>query len=334
VTHATIADERASVTLLDAHPTPDNLRAAVLSGLAARPRSLPPKFFYDERGAQLFERITRLDEYYPTRTELGIMERHVAAMAELIGPRARIIEFGSGSGLKTRILLEHLSEPASYVPVDISREQLVRFALSVAHDFPELEVQPVCADYTTAIPLPDAEHAARTVAFFPGSTIGNFETGEAARFLRRVADLCGPAGGLLIGADLHKDPAVIERAYNDDEGVTAAFNLNILRRANRETGADFDLASFRHHAFYDRGEHRIEMRLVADRASTITVPDNDGALVEFAFRKGDFITTEYSHKYTPEAFAALARGSGWRVRRFWTDDRGWFGIWLLERSEA
>jgi dimethylhistidine N-methyltransferase len=215
------------------------------------------------------------------------------------------------------------------VPVDISREQLVRFALDVAHEFPELNVCPVCADYTQSFPLPPVDDAHRTLAFFPGSTIGNFERGEAERFLRRIGALVGSGGALLIGADLHKDRATVERAYNDDAGVTAAFNRNLLVRINRETGADFDVDSFRHEAFYDEVHRRIEMRLVADRRMSVTVPDDAGAAHVFAFDEGDFIRTEYSHKYTPADFAALAQRTGWRVERVWTDERSWFGVWLL-----
>jgi dimethylhistidine N-methyltransferase len=331
MTRSTITDDRVAITLLDAQPTPDNLRAAVISGLSARPRLLPPKFFYDETGARLFDRITTLEEYYPTRTELGIMRRSIADMARRIGPAAQVVEFGSGSGVKTRILLEHLEDPAAYVPVDISREQLVRFALDVAHEFPELRVLPVCADYTQQFPLPTVADADRTLAFFPGSTIGNFEAAEAERFLRRVATLVGDGGGLLIGADLHKDRTTIERAYNDDAGVTAAFNRNLLVRINRETGADFDVDAFSHYAFYDEAQRRIEMRLIAGRSMTVEVPDEGGSGHVFTFDEGDHITTEYSHKYTPEDFAALAQRTGWRVQCVWADDRQWFGVWLLER---
>jgi len=320
-----------AVTLWDLHPPPERLREDVVRGLSARPRKLPPKYFYDERGALLFEKITRLEAYYPTRTELGILERRVGEMAHAIGPGARVVEFGSGSGLKTRILLRHLEDPVVYLPVDISRAQLVRFALSVADEFPELEVFPVCADYTAEWVLPPREKPARrNVAFFPGSTIGNFERHEASAFLARVARLCGPGGALLIGVDLHKDTAVLERAYDDPEGVTARFNLNLLARINRECGTDFDLEGFRHHAFYDETRRRIEMRLVAERDLEVELPCDGSGSLRFRFAAGDFITTEYSHKYTPEDFGGLAAAAGWSVERMWSDERGWFGVWLLE----
>lgn len=310
-----------------------SLAADVRAGLAASPRQLPPKYFYDDAGAQLFERITQLEEYYPTRTETGILRRHAAEMAGLIGPCVRLLEFGSGSGAKTRIVLEQLEQPTSYVPIDISRRQLLAFADAVAADFPDVAVQPVCADYTSPVVLPADPFARRTAAFFPGSTIGNFEVAEAQAFLRHVAELCGRSGQLLIGADLHKDPRVLERAYNDGEGVTAAFNLNLLRRINRECGADFDLAGFRHNALYDELHHRIEMRLVCTRAQLVSLPALKGLkAASFEFFPGDYIITEYSHKYTMPGFAALARKAGWQVSKTWTDERHWFAVWLLQTA--
>jgi dimethylhistidine N-methyltransferase len=305
----------------------------VLHGLAPDVRKLPPKYFYDEVGALLFERITELEAYYPTRTELAILEQHMPEMASLIGPRARIIEFGSGSGLKTRLLLEHLDRPVAYTPIDISCEQLEAFAVSVREEFPALEAQPVCGDYmrTLALPVP-GEVPARTLAFFPGSTIGNFEEPEAAAFLQRVATLCGPGGVLLLGTDMHKDTAVLERAYNDEQGVTAAFNLNVLSHINRATGADFEPTQWRHHAFYDEVRLRIEMRLVCESDCLVTVPTGNGAAERFEFARGEHITTEYSHKYTPESVRALAGRTGWHVERVWTDDDCWFAVWLLRVS--
>ena len=324
------AIDQHEVTLLDLHPPPERLCHDVEKGLVARPRKLPPKYFYDERGAHLFERITRLDAYYPTRTELEILERWAPEMAEAIGPRARVVEFGSGSGLKTRILLRHLHDPAAYLPVDISRTQLLRFASSVADEFAELEVLPVCADYTAewSLPTNDVE-AQRNVGFFPGSTIGNFEPAEARAFLARIGRLCGEGGALLIGTDLHKDRSVLERAYNDPEGVTREFNLNLLARINRECGADFDLSAFRHEAFYDERCRRIEMRLVAERDSIVSLPVRPNGPLTFEFGAGDFITTEYSHKYTPRDFGGLAADAGWKVERTWMDELRWFGVWLL-----
>jgi dimethylhistidine N-methyltransferase len=300
-------------------------------GLSAPRKHLLPKYFYDDRGAKLFERITDLEAYYPTRTELGIFERYAGEMAERLGEDCLVVEFGSGSGVKTRILLEHLRAPAAYVPVDISRRQLLAFARSVEADFPELEVLPVAADYTGPFSLPPTvAPARRTVAFFPGSTIGNFLPEDAEAFLRRVAGLCGPGGALLIGVDLEKNPAVIELAYNDPEGVTAAFNLNLLARIDRECGADFDLSAFRHRAVYDADEGRVEISLVSTRPQTVTLPRPDGDL-RIDFADGEAITTEYSYKYPPERFQALAERAGWKVEKLWTDEKRWFGEWLLVR---
>jgi dimethylhistidine N-methyltransferase len=322
-----------SVTLYDLEPTPDRLCDDVARGLALRPRKLPPKYFYDDRGSRLFERITQLHAYYPTRTEIGILRDRAAEIAERIGPDARLVEFGSGSGDKTWILLRHLEAPSAYVPVDISRAQLVEFALEIAAAFPELRVVPVCADYTTSFPLPPlTDDTGRSVAFFPGSTLGNFEPGEAEVFLRRVRNLVGPEGGFLIGLDLRKDRRIIETAYDDPEGLTAEFNLNLLARINRECGADFDLRHFEHYAFFDEQESRVEMRLVSTRAQAVRLrPDSGGSqLVQTHFQPGDYITTEYSYKYDLDEFAVFARHADWSVVASWTDPDGWFAVVLME----
>jgi dimethylhistidine N-methyltransferase len=243
-----------------------------------------------------------------------------------------VVEFGSGSGIKTRILLRALRDPVAYVPVDISRGQLVEFALSVAEEHPALEVLPVCADYTGEYALPAGSRPARrTVGFFPGSTLGNFEPAEAEEFLRHVRALCGPGGAFLVGVDHWKDPAVIERAYNDPEGVTADFNRNLLARMNRECGTDFDLSAFRHHAFFDEGESRVEMRLVSARPQSVSIPAQgaDGAPLVVRFAAGEHVTTEYSYKYPPGRFRELAERAGWRAEGLWTDERRWFGVWML-----
>jgi dimethylhistidine N-methyltransferase len=322
-----------SVTLYDFEPSPARLLDDVLAGLAAPRKALPPKYFYDEAGARLFERICELEEYYPTRTEIGILQRHIPEIAEALGGGFRLVEFGSGSGIKTQIVLEKL-RLKSYIPVDISREQLVHYAISVSERFPDLEVVPVCADYTAEWMLPDpVGPRPRTVAYFPGSTIGNFERHEAEAFLKRVNRLCGPDGGLLIGVDLKKEPAVIERAYNDAAGMTAAFNLNLLARINRECGADFDLDGFLHHAPYDETHGRIEMRLESRFAQTVRLGGDAPAdpLLSVDFAPGEYVVTEYSHKYAPAEFGALAEDAGWRVQEMWTDERGWFGVFLLAR---
>lgn len=318
-----------SVTLYDLEPSGDHLCEDALAGLTGPEKTLPPKYFYDERGAELFDRICSLDAYYPTRTELGILRENIGEIAAGVGPRARLVEFGSGSGLKTRLLLEHLDDLAGYVPIDISRAQLVEFALSVSEQFPALPVAAVCADYTEGFDLPplhDGER--RTVAFFPGSTIGNLIPEEARKFLERVGRLCGPGGGLLIGVDLRKNPAVIERAYNDPQGVTAEFNLNLLTRINRECGADFDLAAFRHQAVFDEEHGRIEMRLVSTGRQTVRLPGTDGV----HFERCEHITTEFSYKYRPGDFAALVQEAGWSVERHWTDSKQWFAVVLLRRD--
>lgn len=320
------------VHLHDLHPAPDRISDDVVRGLSSTPRSLPPKYFYDAAGARLFEQIAELEEYYPTRTELEILERHADEMAAAAGPGVHLVEFGSGSGLKTRLLLRALQSPAAYSPVDISRSQLIRFATDLASEFPNLQVMPVCADYSQAVTLPRPRTPVRRrLAFFPGSSIGNFQPLEAAAFLRRVRTLCGESGAMLIGVDLHKDTAVLERAYNDAAGVTAAFNMNMLLRLNRDIGADFDVSAFRHQAFYDEENQRIEMRLLCVQPCTVTIPDPDGRPPRaFRFETGDHITTEYSHKYSRHGFEQMAEGAGWRAAHFWTDARSWFGVWLLQ----
>lgn len=324
--------ERAGFVLYDFEPTPDRICEDVTRGLTATPKRLPSKYFYDEVGAHLFERITELDAYYPTRTEISILERYGAEIARAVGEDAAIVEFGSGSGEKTWILLRHLESPVAYVPVDISRAQLVEFAGRVAGEMPELKVMPVCADYTVSFELPELPaEATRSVGFFPGSTIGNFEPAEAATFLRGVRKLLGDDGGLLLGIDLRKDPAIIELAYNDPEGVTAEFNLNLLARINRECGADFDPKAFEHLAFFDGAASRIETRIVSRAAQTVRVcPDpEETEPVEVRFEEGEFIITEYSHKYDLENFGRLAESTGWRIDRVWTDERDWFAVVLL-----
>lgn len=317
-----------TLPLLDFHPETDSLREEVLAGLQDTPKHLPSKFFYDERGSQLFDAICALDEYYLTRTEQAIMETHIGAMVEALGARVRLVEYGSGSSLKTRILLDHLSDLAAYVPIDISREHLLQAAEAIASTYPELPVLPVCADYTAEyrLPAPDGP-VSRTVVYYPGSTIGNFTPEEAQRFLEHIAQQVGPAGGLLIGVDLQKDEALLHAAYNDSQGVTAAFNKNVLHRINRELEADFNLDRFRHEAVYDAEAGRVEMHLVSTVAQRVQV---DG--VEIPFEAGERITTEYSYKYTMDGFAALAADAGWSVERVWTDDERLFSVQYAERT--
>jgi dimethylhistidine N-methyltransferase len=308
--------------LLDQQPSSDIFLGDVLSGLRRRTKILPCKYFYDERGSQLFDEICRLDEYYPTRTELAIMERYGRLMAAQIGTGVRLVEFGSGSSLKTRILLDHLEDPVAYVPVDISCEHLRRTAARLSRAYPHIEVLPVCADFTSAFDLPSSRRKpTHTAVYFPGSTIGNFPPSEARALLGRIAPLCGAGGGLLLGIDLQKDIDVLEAAYDDRQGVTAEFNLNLLRRLNRELDADFEIDQFDHLAFYREEFHRIEMHLRSLRDQTVTIA---GESVDL--EKGETICTEYSHKYTIDRFASLATSVGLTLNAFWTDERRYFAV--------
>jgi dimethylhistidine N-methyltransferase len=301
----------------------------VLRGLRSPQKELPCKLFYDEFGSRLFEKITALDEYYPTRAEQRIMRAAGHEIGELVGPACLLVEYGSGSSNKTRILLDHMDRPAGYVPIDISRQQLQDSAASLARSYPSLRIMPVCADFTAAIKLPAPLPACRRrVAYYPGSTIGNFVPEDARRFLFRIADVVGPGGGLIIGVDLKKDPLMLHRAYNDALGVTAAFNLNILTRLNRELGTDFVLDQFRHYAFYNPVFARVEMHLVSLIEQVVQL---NGVRVHFD--RGESIWTESSYKYNAPEFAALAAAAGWRVKHVWTDDRGMFSVQYLEVAE-
>jgi len=297
------------------------VRAQALAGLLATPKTLPASLFYDAAGARLFERICEVPEYYPTRTEIAILERCAGEVAERAGPRAALIEYGSGAGVKVRYLLDHLRDVAAYVPVDISREQLVAVAAERSRQYPDIPVKPVCADYTAPFDLPALPADARRVGFFPGSTIGNFHPTEAAAFLRRVRHAVGPGGALILGVDRRKDPAVLHAAYNDAAGVTAEFNLNVLRRLNREAAATFDLSAFRHVAFFNDAQSRIEMHLESRCEQEVYV---GGVPVTFA--RGETIHTECSYKYDRELLDALVGAAGFRVERLWTDAREWFWV--------
>lgn len=305
-------------------PGRDAFLAEVTEGLRSSPKTLPCKYFYDERGSQLFDDICELEAYYPTRTELKIMRGAGPAIAKALGPAARLVEYGSGSSIKTRILLDHLLTPAAYVPVDISAEHLTRSAAELSRLYPGLKVLPVCADFTRDFPLPEVSEAARTIVYFPGSTIGNFPPEDAAEFLRGIAKLCGAGGGLLIGVDLVKDRPVLERAYNDEEGVTAAFNLNLLCRVNRELGADFALDEFLHIAKWNPDESRIEMHLTSERDQQVQLGEH-----KISFAKGETIHTESSYKYRLDSFANLAAEAGLKRTDVWTDERDWFSVQLF-----
>lgn len=300
------------------------IRDEVLRGLRGVPKTLSPKLFYDDAGSRLFERICELDEYYLTRAELEIIATRASEIAELVGPRSALIEYGSGAGLKVRRLLDALDAPAMYVPVDISREQLVRVAARIARDYPGVDVQPVCADYTTRFRLGATPAGARRVAFFPGSTIGNLHPAEAVAFLQRVRHTVGPDGALVLGVDRRKDPAVLHAAYNDATGVTAAFNLNLLARLNRELRADFDLARFRHRAFFNDEASRIEMHIESTAPQAVRI-ERDA----IAFERGETIWTESSYKYDEARFEGLVGAAGFAIRRLWTDARRRFWVAFL-----
>jgi dimethylhistidine N-methyltransferase len=294
--------------------------ADVLKGLKSTPKRISPKYFYDVAGSALFERITDLPEYYPTRTELRILEENAAAIAAFIPQDSALVEFGSGSSRKTRILLAAAPQLAAYVPVDISGEMLEEEAAGLRQEFPKLNVLPVTADFTQPFELPAAVPSAR-VGFFPGSTIGNFEPHEAATFLRNAARILGAGATLIVGTDLQKDSRILNAAYNDAAGVTEAFNLNLLERINRELDGKFDLDSFEHHAFYNRERHRIEMHLASSKRQKVRVA---GETIEF--RAGETIHTENSYKYSIDSFAALARGTGWTPVASWTDPDRYFCV--------
>jgi dimethylhistidine N-methyltransferase len=289
----------------------------VIAGLTARPKRLPPKYFYDATGARLFEEITALPEYYPTRCELEILREHAPDIARFFPAGSALVEFGSGSSRKVRILLGAAPSIAAYVPVDISSQMLVQEADELRRDYPQLLVLPVEADFTQPFALPAAVAEMAHTGFFPGSTIGNFEPHEACAFLRHAGRMLGHGASLIIGVDLVKDPNVLNAAYDDAAGVTAKFNINLLARINRELDGNFDLATFSHHAFYNSERHRIEMHLASNKRQRVRVA---GRMIEF--RAGETIHTENSYKYSLESFAALARGSGWTPVSVWTDASG------------
>lgn len=300
---------------------------ALVTGLSARPRRIAPKWFYDAEGSRLFERICELPEYYPTRTELALLDRHAPEIASRIGPRCEIVEFGAGAIRKLRVLLGALDRPARFVPIDISGEHLLDAATSLRRAHPALEVRPVVADFTRALALPPA--AGPRIGFFPGSSIGNFDPPAAVELLRHFASLLG-GGGLLIGVDRIKDPAILHAAYNDSAGVTAAFNLNLWARANREAGAGFELSQWMHSAFYNAPLQRIEMHLVSRCVQRVTVA---GASFEFA--EGASVHTENSYKYTVAGFQALAREAGFTPAACWSDRANRFALhWLTPEPAA
>ncbi len=305
----------------------ETFAADVVAGLSARPKTLLPKYFYDSLGSQLFEQITLLPEYYPTRIELRILRDNARALAEMMPKEAVLVEFGAGSAIKAKILLNAAPQIAAYVPVDISAEFLADEARRLERDVPRIGVFPVAGDFTQPFELPAAVRGRPRVGFFPGSTIGNFEPAQATAFLRQAADILGPEATLIIGADRVKDEAVLHAAYNDAAGVTAKFNLNLLARINRELGGDFDLSAFAHDARYNRERARIEMHLASARRQLVCVRE-----FAFAFDEGETIHTESSHKFTIEAFTALARDAGWTAARVLSDAQDYFSVYVLKRG--
>jgi dimethylhistidine N-methyltransferase len=321
------ADARApEIPLHDLHPEPEDMRAEVVSGLSNDPKTLPCKYFYDGRGSKLFDRICELDEYYPTRTEIGILERRAEEIGNRLGDRALLVELGSGSSTKTHVLLRALSNPVGYVPVDISRDHLREAANRIVQNFPNLAVRPVCADFNEPFTLPpDVVGEHERVVFFPGSTIGNFDRDGRLALLERIADLCQPRGGsLLLGIDLVKDTKRLEAAYNDAKGVTADFNRNLLLRINRDLGADFEIDRFEHRAIFAEEHQRIEMYLVSAEDQQVAINGSS-----FRFRGGETICTEHSYKFTIRGFSELSAQAGWTLDEVWTDDDDLFAILLL-----
>lgn len=307
----------------------NSFRDDVRAGLAGRPKTLPAKYFYDARGSQLFDEITRLPEYYPTRTELRILEDNAAALGRAVPPGAALVEFGAGSARKVRILLSRMPGLAAYVPVDVSGEFLNAEARALRADHPGLAVEPVVADFTADFALPPRAAHRPLVGFFPGSTIGNFEPHAARALLRRFGALLGPGSTLILGVDLVKDDSTLNAAYDDAAGVTARFNLNLLVRINRELGGDIDLAAFAHRAFFNRELSRIEMHLVSRRPQTVTAAGR-----RFHFAEGETIHTENSYKYTPDSFRDLAASAGWSTAATMTDAAALFAVLVLRAAPA
>lgn len=292
----------------------------VLEGLSRPRKSLPPKYFYDAAGSRLFERICRLREYYPTRLELSITRRHLREIARFAGRGAALLEYGSGEGLKTRLLIAAL-RPRLYMPVDISQDALERAVPRLARAFPGVRIVPVRGDFSRPLDIPPLRDGARRVVYFPGSTIGNLTPEEAHGFLKMTRAQVGARGAMIVGVDLKKDANVLHAAYNDARGVTAAFNLNVLARINRELGGNFDLRRFAHYAFYEPSAGRIEMHLVSTEKQAVAIGRH-----RFSFERGESIHTEYSYKYSIAEFQALAGRAGFRAAKVWTDRRGWFSV--------
>lgn len=315
--------------LTDLRPTPAAIECEVLAGLARNPKRLPSKYFYDARGSELFEAITLQPEYYLTRIELALLESCLTEISIAVGPCAHVVEYGSGSGRKTDLLLDALENPVAYTPIEISRTALLQCVAVLGTQHPKIEMLPVCADFTHAVQLPHAARLpARTLVFFPGSTLGNFEAAEAVQLLRAMRETMGEGGAALVGIDLVKPAPIIDAAYNDAAGITAEFTLNLLTRLNREIGSDFDLAAFEHCAEYVVARSRIETYLLSQRAQTVRIGESQRA---FAFADGEAILVEISHKYTDDCFESLAASAGLAVINAWNDPTDGFGLRLITR---
>ena len=313
-------------TIVDHESLHDTFREDVLAGLSRERKAISPKHFYDGRGSELFERICELDEYYPTRTELAILNARSQEMASAIGPGVTLIEPGAGSGQKASMLLERLEDPAAFVPIEISLDALEAASERLAHRFPGVTMHPICADFMHAGSIPDSIGEGRRVVYFPGSTIGNLDRPERAGLLSRFGEAVGRGGGLLIGIDLVKDEGVLRAAYDDREGVTAMFNANLLERMNRELAASLDPEGFEHDAPWVRERSRIEMHLVSRRDQEVEVAGRT-----FTFKAGERLHTESSHKFVPEEFDAEAAEAGFEPVDHWQDERGWFRVSLYVR---
>jgi L-histidine N-alpha-methyltransferase len=322
---STMPAMRHGVPRVVARPNTQSIRDEVLRGLHAEPKTLPPKLFYDAVGAELFEQICELPEYYLTRAELEILHARAGEIAELAGPRVALLEYGSGAGVKIRLLLDALESPAAYVPIDISREQLARVSTELAAEYPRVAVRPLNADYTLPLAVPTLPEGSRRVAFFPGSTIGNFHPMEAAVFLGRVRRAVGKDGALILGADRCKSAAVLNAAYDDAAGVTAKFNLNMLTRLNHDVGARFDVSNFQHRAFFNSRASRVEMHLVSKEAQIVRV---GGDFIDF--EKGESIWTESSYKYDRARLEELIETAGFRIRKLWTNSKRQFWVAYLD----
>lgn len=299
---------------------------SVLEGLSKPQKQIPPRFFYDYRGSELFEEITELDAYYPTRTEIGILTAAGADLGNLVGRDAAVVEFGAGSSRKTPLLLNALKDPLAYIPIDISGDFLTEMTGRLHEAFPGMKMLPVVADFMQPLTLPPLPINSPRLGFFPGSTIGNLNPQEAHTFLTRAGEILGPGGQLLIGVDTRKDIKLLLKAYDDPDGVTADFNLNLLVRANHELGSDFDLTAFRHEARWNASASRIEMHLVSTKAQSVTIAGQN-----FAFKEGESIHTENSHKFSVREFQLLARAAGWEPDALWLDENRHFSVHLLSR---